>query len=243
MKKPWSIPKEKARLLCPTKINETLSLFNRACDGNFYMIDYFNKKILVGSSSQSTYSGYSRALVEKEGLDFYRRILKPDEYAWFERMYKEVYNVFYSYPEVKRHNLELSYYLMVEATNESEMILSYNLVPFQLDDNGNMWLGLFFCTQLFARPMGPKATISNFETGEKYELINDKFVLAETKALTSEEIAILKWLAIGMQGKNMCQLLNISERSLERRKQNAFAKLNVNTPTAAVYKATRSEII
>ena len=242
-KKPWSIPKEKARLLCSTKINETLGLFNRACDGNFYMTDYFNKKIFVGDSSHSTYSGYSRALVEKEGFDFYRRILKPDEHALLEQIYTEFYNVFYSYSVHQRYNLELSYYLTIENANESEMILNYNLVPFQFDNNGNMWLGLLFCTQLFAKPMGPKATLNNFETGEKYELENGNFVLSETAALTNEEIAILKWLAIGIQGKNMCQLLNISERSLERRKQNAFAKLNATTPAAAVYKATVSGII
>ena len=242
-KKPWSIPKEKARLFSFTKINETLGLFNRACGDSFYMNDYFNEKILVGDSAHSTYSGYSRTLVEKEGFDFYNRILKPEEYAWLEKMHRAAYKIFYSYPENQRQNLEISYHLIITTSNGSEIILNYKLVPFLFDENGNMWLGLLFCTQLFATPMGPRATINDFETGKKYEFINDEFVLSETKALTNEEISILKWIAIGMQGKNMCHLLNISERSLERKKQNAFAKLNATTSAAAVYKATTSGII
>jgi len=191
-KKPWNIPKEKIRLFNFKKINETLGLFNRACNGSFYMNDYFHEKILVGDSAHSTYSGYSLALVDNEGFDFYNRILKPEEYAWLEKMHREAYKIFYSYPEIQRQNLEISYHLTITTSSGSEVILNYNLVPFQLDDNGNMWLGLLFCTQLFATPMGPRATINDFETGKKYEFINDEIVLSETKALTYEEISILK---------------------------------------------------
>ena len=242
-KKPWHITKEMFRAHNSKRINETLSLFNRACEGNFYMTDYYNEKLLIGDSTHSTFSGYSRSLVEKEGFNFYNRILNPDEMAWWEKMSAEASKILYNCPGVQRKNLEFSYDLIATTIDGGEMILRYNLVPFQFDNNWNMWLGLIFCSQLFARPVGPKATIDNFKTGEKFEYINGEFVPSEIKALTNEEISILKWIAGGISGKNMCDLLNISERSLRRREQNAFSKLNANTPAAAVYKAVSLGII
>jgi DNA-binding CsgD family transcriptional regulator len=241
--KSWDIPKEMYRFFNTKRIDETLGLFNRACDGSFYIADYYHEKMLVGDSSHSTFSGYSRTFVEKEGFEFYRRILSPSELEWFQKVHKEASKILYSYPESQRINLEFSYDLLATTINGKEMILHYKLVPFQFDKNGNMWLGLIFCTQLFSRPIGPKASIDNFETGDKYEFVNGEFVLSKIKALTNDEISILKWIATGIPCKNMCDLLNISERSLRRREQSAFAKLGADTPASAVYKATSLGII
>ena len=242
-KKPWHIPKEMLRLFGTKKIDEVLGLFNRACEGNFYMADYFNQKMFVGDSSHSTFSGYSRALVEKEGFDFYLRILKQEEFDWMVKMNNEASRVLYDHPESQRKNLKFSYDLIITNVSGREMVLRYKLIPFQFDKNGNLWLGLIFCTQQRSLSLGPKAIIDNFETGERYEFINDEFVLSKIKHLTADEIAILKWIANGMSGKNMCELLKISERSLRRKEQSAFAKLDVNTPSAAVYKAATLGII
>ena len=242
-KKPWRIPKEMVRAFNAKRLDETLGLFNRACEGSFYIADYYNDKMLVGDSSHSTFSGYSRALVEKEGFDFYHRILKPDELKWWKDMCINASKILYGYPESQRGNLVFSYDILATAINNREMILHYKMVPFQFDSNGNMWLGLIFCSQLFSKSLGSKASIDNFESGEKYDYINNEFVLSKSKALTNEEISILKWIATGIPCKNMCELLNISERSLRRREQSAFAKLNADTPASAVYKAASLGII
>jgi len=114
---------------------------------------------------------------------------------------------------------------------------------FEFDKNGNMWLGLVFASQMFFKPPGVKATIDCFATGEKYDLVNDEFVLSKIKALTNDEIAILKWIASGIPGKNISGLLKISERSLRRKEQCVFDKLDADTPAAAVYKATTLGLI
>jgi DNA-binding CsgD family transcriptional regulator len=242
-KKPWHIPKKTFRALSTQKIDEMLGLINRACEGSFYMADYFNEKLLIGDSSLSTFSGYSRALVEKEGFDFYRRILQPDEYNWMQKMAKEAANVLYSYPEPQRKNMEFTYDLKVTTINDREITIRYKLVPFELDENGNLWLGLMFASQQFSVSIGPKAIIDNYKTGERYDFVNGKFVLLETKSLTSDETTILKWIANGISGKNMCDLLKISERSLRRKERSAFDKLGADTPAEAVYKAVTLGII
>jgi DNA-binding CsgD family transcriptional regulator len=243
-KEPWHIPKEMVKAFNTQRLDEVLGMFDRVCDGNFYIEDYLNGSVFVGDASRSTTTGYSRTIVEKEGFNFYRRILKADEYEWYIKMTREASRILYSYPDVQqRKNLEFSYYLMATTINKNDIILRYKLVPYLFDGNGNLWLGLLSSQQLFAQPSGAKATVSNFENGEVYEFKDGEFVLSRTKALTNEEVTILKWIANGISGKNICHLLKVSERSLERKKQSTFSKLSADTPAAAVYKATLLGII
>ena len=242
-KKPWRIPKEVSRAFGVKKIDDLLDLFNRACGGSFYMVDYHSEKILIGNSSHSTFSGYSRALVEKEGFEFYHRILSPKELNWLTDMCKKASKVFYGFSEEHRRHIEFTYDLLATTANNKELILRYKLVPFQFDRNDNLWLGLIFCQQLQSRPIGPKAFIDDSATGDRYDYVDGEFVLSEIKTLTKLEISILKWLANGISGKNICGLLEISERNLRRKEQALFEKLNADTAAAAIYKATKQGII
>ncbi|MCL2028651.1 MAG: hypothetical protein FWG79_09255, partial [Bacteroidales bacterium] len=218
-KKAWKISKEQARIHSTQKIEEELSLFNRICNGNFYMVDYFHEKLIVGVSSASTLTGHSQTLVKKEGFEFYHRILKPDEFNWLVRMTKEAHNIFYKYPVSQRQDLEFSYGLTAMSANGGEMVLRHRLVPYQLCKNGNMWLSLCFVSISSSLQEPGKAAIVNSKTGEQYDFVKNKFVLSTAKALTHDDIKVLKWMTQELSTGQMCKLLKMSESCFKRHKK------------------------
>jgi DNA-binding CsgD family transcriptional regulator len=243
IRKPWKIPKDLARIYNTRSVESALGLFNRASHGNFYMVDYYEQKLIVGSASASTFCGYSKDIVEIEGFGFYKRILLKNEMKWLAKMNEEAYLIYYNYPESERQNLEFSYDLIAKTQNKQEIVLRHKLVPYKLCSNGNMWLGLCHVTTSSFLHMFSKAHIANIQTGEQYDFIDGRFVPSIIAALSPDEVTILLHMAKDMQRKQIADALNISESSIKKKKQLLFDKLNVKTSAAAVYKATMLKII
>jgi DNA-binding CsgD family transcriptional regulator len=240
IQKPWKISKNMAKFYSVEKIQEALSCFNRACKGNFYMLDYHAQKLILAPFSAPTICGYSKDMMKKEGFDFYRQIFKKDEQKWVAQVNKEAYGIFFGYPESERQRLEFNYDLIAETINKQEVVLRQRLVPYKLCENGNMWLGLCHLSiSPFSSSSSRKASITDFETGETYNFIDGRFVLSDVRALTPDEITVLDGLAKDIPAKQICDLLKISESAMIRKKRNIFDKLGVNTSVAAVHKATK----
>jgi DNA-binding CsgD family transcriptional regulator len=237
IRKSWKIPKDSARLYSVEKIEKILSSFNRAGKNNYYVLDYYNQKLIMGASSASTFCGYPKDAIKKKGIGFYQQILDKDELKWWAMMNEEAFNVFFDYPESQRENLKFTYDLIAETITQQKVVLHHRLIPYKLCENGNMWLGLFFVSESASLPLSHKANISNFETGEAYNFINSKFIHCDVKILTPDEITILEYLAKDMQSKEIYNLLKISESALMRTKKQIFTKLGVKTATGAIHKA------
>jgi DNA-binding CsgD family transcriptional regulator len=238
IRKPWIIPQDIERFYSLEKVEQTLGFFNRACNGNFYMFDYHKQRVIMGSSVNRTLTGYSKSTIEKENFKIYYRILKSDELRWLVNMKKQVFDVFFSYPESERQDLEITYDVIAQTSYHHEIILRHKLVPYQLCNNGNLWMALCFITSISYLPMHHKATIVNTRTGEAYNYFKDAFVLCEkTGALTSEEVRILELLSEDESSKSICELLNISESYFKKKKKKIFNKLKVQSLGAAVHQA------
>jgi DNA-binding CsgD family transcriptional regulator len=241
--KPWKISKKLEKNHTIKRIEEQLSFFNRACKGNFYMVNYYEQKLIVGTSNASTFCGYPKDMIEKEGFDFYKRILKKNELIWLEKMNAEAYNVFFNFREPERQNLEFNYDLIVETVSKDSVVLHHRLVPYKLCENGNMWLGLCFVSLSPYLLSSCQAHIVNQQTSETYDFIDNKFVLSDVKALTLEEISILNYLTKDMMTKQIVDLLDISESTIMRKKNIIFDKLGVKSSYAAIHKAAKLGII
>jgi DNA-binding CsgD family transcriptional regulator len=225
-------------------MEKALGLFNRVCQSNFYMVDYHAQTLIVGKTMPSlTHSGYSREMIEIEGLDFYTRLLLDEEKKWLAEMNKEAFEIFHSYPESERFNLEFYYDLIAQTSNLQKIVLHHKLVPFKLDKNGNMWLGLVHVTISSFTSTFSKARIVNIQTGEQFDYIDGKFIQSTITALDRDELAILAHTAKDIPNKQIADLLKISESNLKRKRLSLFDKLGVKTPAAAVYKATMLKII
>jgi len=243
IRKPWAIPQSLAREYSVKKIERILGFFNRASKGNFYMVDYHEQRLIVGNSVNVTFSGYPRSVITKEGFAFYDQILNTSEKNWLTKMNVEALNIFFDYPESQRYNVEFSYDLIAQAANRREIVLRHRLVPYRLCNNGNLWLGLCFITLKSPIAMQFKATVSNQETGDVYNYINDSFVSCKTGVLNSEEIRILELLSNDVSIKRLCDMLKISESNFKQKKTKIFSKLNVQSWYAAIHQAHELKLV
>ena len=236
IQKPWAISKELARAFSVKKIEATLGIFNRAGATNFYVVDFYKQRLILGNSTNVEFSGYSKIIIEKEKFEFYDRILKAGETENLIKLHEKAVEIFYQYPESQRYDLEITCYLTAKTANDDEMVLQHIIVPYKLCNNGNMWLSLFTVTPVPILPLH-KARIVHIKTGEVYNYINDTFVLSEFGTLTSEDIKMLELFAKDMSVKELCDLLKISESGYKLKRQRIFQKLNVKSWAAAVCKA------
>jgi DNA-binding NarL/FixJ family response regulator len=69
------------------------------------------------------------------------------------------------------------------------------------------------------------------------------FVLSDVKDLTSEEMTILRLMAKGKSGKEICDSIKASDSGLKRKKQTIYTKLDVNNSNGALHKARLLGII
>ena len=235
--KEWAIPPSLVKDTALKRLVSMLKSINQINETNSYYIrDFRSRKIIADSDISAILCGYSKNLLDKEGFDFYRRILAEKELAWIADVYVDSYRIFYSYPQAKRCSLISNYEVEVKTADQESLILQHKSTPYLLCDNGNLWLSLC-CVSISNQKQSGTATITNTKTGEHYEFKNDKFVLSEKLAITQEETILLRWLCDGLSTERILALWNISDRSLSRKRVQLFEKLDAKTVGQAVHKA------
>ncbi|MDR2906724.1 MAG: LuxR C-terminal-related transcriptional regulator [Bacteroidales bacterium] len=240
--KPWLIQPEMEQRWA-LQIERNLNFFNRYGNGNFYIVDYYRKRIFSCSASAIVLSRHPKSTVETHAMEEHFQALKPKERNWLMQINEEVLRVFYKYNEGDRMNLEYSFDLTSKTVNQKEIILRYKVTPFELDANGNLWMALIFASESPMPIWTDAATIVNFNNGDKYEFNGKTFVKSKDRILTDEEISILRCLSKGMLEKQISDVLNIPKSSLGRKKQSAFCKLGAKTAAEATYLARNMHII
>jgi len=237
MEKEWSIPPSLIKVSALKRLVSMLKSTNQINETNsYYVRDFHTRKIIVDSDISTILCGYSKNLLDKEGFDFYKRILSEKELAWIADVYAGSYRVFYSYPPSKRSFLISNYEVEVITESQERLIVQHKSTPYLLCDNGNLWLSLC-CVSISSQKQSGTATITNTETGELYEFKGDKFVQSEKLAITQEETIFLRWLCDGLSTERILALWNISDRSLSRKRVQLFEKLDAKTVGQAVHKA------
>ena len=248
--KTWKIPKDLDRDFNTKNIKKDLNLFDRICQNNlrpcyasFFVVDFYKRKITTGALDTPLFTGCHASLLESYGLDFYKLILSKDEVKWWEQFSTAMQDVFHSFPKSERQNLTFSYELVATDVGKRNVILQHTLIPYKLDKNGNMWLGL--CRVKTAKRLSVlgKAFVVNSETGEQLDYDEGHFLPSAITLLTKLEIEILSHMASGLQRKEVADAMKISENTVKKKLQSILKKLNVGTSVAAVYKATQMKII
>jgi DNA-binding CsgD family transcriptional regulator len=202
------------------------------------MVDYRKQEIIVGNFSGQKLAGFPAALIRKEGLKIYDKILAKGEKWWLLKMNREAYKIFHQHNDLEtRMELVLSFDLKSKKPDGKEIILHHRLVPYEFDDNGNVWLALCAVSALPLTHKTTKACIECMKTGKRYDFVDNKFVPSNYKSLIEDEISILSYLAEGIPIKQIAEKISLSLRAVERKKQSALEKLNAPTQAAAVYKA------
>jgi DNA-binding CsgD family transcriptional regulator len=208
------------------------------------MFDYEKQKFISSNIHKYSVSGLSNELIKKEGADAYNYILSDSEKQWLFKMNEEAFKIFRKYRDLElATELELSYDLTGKNMYDREVTLHHRLVPYQFDDNGNLWLAFCIVSALPLTQKNTKACIECDKTGERYDFVNGKFVLSDYKPLTRIEIAILGYFADGLILKQISEKVGMSLRSVEHKKKALLEKLGAPTQAAAVYKAMNMGLI
>ncbi|MDR2908091.1 MAG: hypothetical protein LBU91_08910 [Bacteroidales bacterium] len=125
------------------ELENILTSFNHTEGNNsYYFLDYYRQEIVVSSLSAPILGGFSKALADQEGFDFFERILSNKEWNWMSRVNVKMYEFFFSCPEADRKHLAFAYDLKITTIKGKQIILSHIIVPYKLCKNGNLWLGL-----------------------------------------------------------------------------------------------------
>ena len=234
----WKISQEAERAHNVKYLEDTLGFFNRIMHSCVYMVDYYKQKLIVGTTSVPTITGYPRDLIKKEGFKIYNRVCTEHERETLQKMDAEAHKLFDRYDNFEdRLGIELSYDIVAKNKTGREFTLYHRLVPFKLCDNGNMWLALCLISTNSLVQKTTRACIQNHITGETFDFIDGKFVLSKQKCLTDDEVAILGYLADGVLLKQISKKMGISLRTVSQKEKSAFDKLGVCTQASAVYKA------
>jgi DNA-binding CsgD family transcriptional regulator len=238
----WDIPEGLEQLLCKERIEKVLSSFSQVAGQRFYMLDYRKGKIMVDSSSSLILCGYSKELIEKEGFRFFKKILPQKELTWLSCANNAAYAVFFDTPLKNREKLVFSLDLACTTANNHDIILHHKIIPYQLCNNGNLWLSLCSTTVSYQKK-SRKVSLINNQTGERYKLVHNKFERTTDFVLTEEEHKILGWLAKGFKVEHMALLMGVSAPTLGRKKWSLYKKIGVKTSAEAVHWAHIEGII
>jgi len=217
-------------------LERVLSKFCKISGPRFYIMDYFQGRIIVDSlsSTSSVLGGYPKEIIEKKGFDFFEIILDPKERLLLGEVNDSAYAIFSETPLEFREDLELSYDLTVKRADGQKVILNHRVMPYQLDDNGNLWLTLC-CVGLSNQKKSGNPTLTNKKTKEYYEYIDGKFVKKELIVFSNEEKLILDYTIKGYLGEYIAMELGVSVSSLRRKKFLLYQRVGVNTTAELIH--------
>ena len=234
-----NVSQRQQRTFNQKKIEELLYSINQTCSGQFYMVDFLSKKVIVGSPYASILCGYPKELLEQEGFGFYLRLFKEDEWKRVDQMKEAAYKVLTRYPLSCRKKFVLSLDLRLITNKNEEIVLHHKSTPYKLCKNGHLWLSLCYVTEASSEKMRGCASFANMETGERYRcsLVDGEPVLIKTESTNQEELQILKLLVKGFSDKQMCGLMGMSISTFKQRKRQLYKKLEANTSAEAIHRA------
>jgi len=217
-----------------------LGYIGRATNNSYWsVIDFHKKEVIVVSCLEGfMIAGFSIEAIKKGNVEFHSKILSDNEKEWLEAMTAEAEKVVSKYDDFEmRMSLVFSFDLLAKNPNGREVILYHRLVPYQLDEQGNIWLALCCVSAQPFTYKTTKACIDCAKAGLRYDFIDGKFVLSQHRQLVEDEITILDYLAQGVPLKQISANLGMSLRTIERKKKEALDKLGAQTQAAAVCRA------
>jgi DNA-binding CsgD family transcriptional regulator len=229
---------------CLDRSKCVLGYVSRAINTCLYLVDFREQRIILGNLSGHTIAGFPTEMIRKEGLGIYHKILLDSEKDWWREMTVQAYKIFDSYEDCEvRMELVLSCDLTAKTPSGREVNLHHRIVPYQLDNDGNLWMVICAISPTQLTHKTTKACIDCMKTGERYDYIDGKFILSEHCHLTEEEVVILGHLADGLPIKAISDKIGLSLRVTERKKKSALDKLGAATQAATVYRATNMGLI
>jgi len=236
LRQPWNISERSLNAFCENELESVLRAFDRAGSGNFYIVDFFRRKVIVPSPSALILCGFPKEQIEEKRLAFYQVITREEDHEWIINIFEKSFEFMFLFSEERRTDLVFAYDIKGVTPKNEERVLHHHIVPWKLCKNGNLWLVLAHAWHSDAKESGSPVAYDK-KTGEQYHFIDNKFIKVEKPSLDKEDLMILKWMIASMPDKEMSELLAMPLSSFKRKKRLLFQKIGGNTSANVVYKA------
>ena len=141
-----------------------------------------------------------------KGLEFFDVIYEPNERLWSSDINLKSLEISKKYPEEFRTDWVLSYDLTVKRIDNSQVVVHHRIVPFVLDDKGNIWMSLAYAVISGRRKFG-NPTLINKKLNIILEYIDGQFIKKTSINLSEEEMQILRFLVKGYTGDHISKEL------------------------------------
>jgi len=240
----FKIWKNQMKIFNKENLEKLLSRLNRICGPRFYILDYFQGRIIVDDTTLSPdiLGGYSKEFIEEKGFKFFDILFDPEERKWSGDIHHATFDIFCNTPVENRTSWVLSYDLTIKRIDGHKVIVHHRLMPFILDDRGNMWFALAYVVVSGQKKFG-NPTLANKKTNVVFEYIDGKFVKKATVFLSDEERMIIDYMVKGYIGDHIAAELGISASSLRRKKFLLYQRVGVSTNAELIHWAHLNGII
>lgn len=162
--------------------------------------------------------------------ELFSRIHKDDlakKYHLETAFFKFINNI----PLAERKDYLLTTILRIKNADGAECLLKHRLLYLNSSENGSVWLTLCLYNTHQADLGWSKADglATNTLTGERFDLSENR----EATSLSERQKEILKLIKTGKRSKEIANLLGLSIHTVNRHRQDIFAKLNVTNAIEA----------
>ena len=193
--------------------------------------------------------GHSKTAIEKAGFNFFNQILGEKDLNWLKRLWQQYETFLLEFDENKRKDFILLYDLNVKIQIDKQLFIErvfhYKAIPFQLCNNGNLWLTLGYVSPSLAKKGEYNGCILNTETKKRYDYDFSDGTLTESDIamISSVEQDMLGKFVQGISDDEISDWLGVGHTKYYDLKKILFKKLEVNSPAAAIMRAYQLGLI
>lgn len=236
-KKEWCISDDRKQVFSAKRLREFLYPLNKISGGSYFFVDYYHQELIIDSPKSRILFGYPKELALKEGLLFFKNILTKEEMKWQKKLLKLIANVFFSLEEAHRLDFVILQDTKVKTSSGEEQSFHFKIIPFQLCENGNLWIALGCISSAISQEAERNVCLLNWILQARFDLVNQSFVEKKIVPLTQDEIKMLEMFVKNMLEEDICEAIGLKKGKYHYVKNKLFEKLEVDTPAGAVQRA------
>ena len=211
-----------------------------------YIMDYYEKKFVYITEKERIMCGYSKEEIEVMGIDFFAKILHPDDVELFNTINYLGFDFFYNQIDFsQRHNFWATYDLRVITKSGEVELLNLRSIPFLVDERGNI---ILMMVQKDISTSAKSGNLKIFSIAEQkyYQFCKreKRFVPLKQRLLNENEKQVLKLLSQGLANKEVADMLEMRLHTINYYNRSILDKLNVtNMKEAILLFAQRGELL
>ncbi len=197
---------------------------------SIYLIDYIRQTFLYVSPHPLFLCGHKPEDFIREGLNFFGKILPPDDLQMLLEMHQMAWRFGYTFTPEERMHLRISYDIYLQHKNGDKILINQRLAPLILTSDGQPWVTMGVVSNSSRKKAGNTIIVHEHKSlYYDYNFSTQRFEPYTPQQLTKREEELLRLSMQGYTEAGIAEKLNISVKTVRNHHQNAEKKLGVNS--------------